>query len=96
MTQTETRVAARGEYASEPTLDLLFPGARSPGRPSDVPPGVPSGARSRDATAAAGTERRRDHWPPEGWPQDGWPPPELLPERYWNAAMWEQDSWGST
>jgi hypothetical protein len=81
MTQTATRVPARGAYASEPTLFLLFPGDRAPG--------CPSGAHSQDASTAAGTERWRDHWPPEGWPQDGWPPPELLPEQYWNAAMWE-------
>ena len=85
MTQTATRVSGRDVDASEPTLDLLFPSDREPGRPS----GVPLGVHSQDATAATGTKRRRDHWPPEGWPQDGWPPPELLPERYWNAAMWE-------
>ncbi len=88
MTQTATRASGRDVYASEPTLDLLFSDDRAPG--------VPLGAHSRVASTATGTERRWYHWPPEGWPRDGWPPPELLPEQYWNAAMWEQDSWRST
>ncbi len=96
MTQTATRVSGRGACATEPTLDLLFSDDRAPGCPSGIPLGISSGAHSQDASTATGTERRRYHWPPEGWPRDGWPPPELLPEQYWNAAMWEQDSWRST
>lgn len=71
-----TRTLAR-EATVEPTLDLTFG--------DEAKPEASSGAPSTEHLPC----RSRGSWPPDGWPRDGWPPPELLPERYWNAAMWE-------
>ena len=74
-----------------PALDLLFPGEAAVGDAS-----AGHSPRTRPQAAGNGTPprvcepaRSLGSWPPDGWPRDGWPPPELLPELYWNAALWE-------